>query len=203
MTTRQVIVEEQPYYRGTKRISWSAILAGAFVGVGLGFLLNLFGVAIGLSAFSMTESGSLSLMLGGLFGLIIATIVAMFFGGLTAGYLGRQYVPRRNLGLVYGFTTWSVSIILTAILGAYVGNYVNDYSTNITRQSVTVTQEKVVTKSTNAATTEQKVASMPTKDASTGIAVGAFVIFALFFIGAFSSCLGAHYGMTCRCGEEE
>lgn len=187
----------------TKRISWSAILAGAFVGVGLGFLLNLFGVAIGLSAFSMTESGGLSLMLGGLFGLIIATIAAMFFGGLTAGYLGRLYVPKRNLGLIYGFTTWSVSIILTAVLGAYLGSYVNDYSTNITHQSVTVTQEKVVAKSTNTATAEQKVANMPTKDVSTGIAVGAFVMFSLFFIGAFSSCLGAHYGMTCRCDEDE
>lgn len=197
-----VFLDEQNCYHRTKRISWSAIFAGAIVGVGLGFLLNLFGVAIGLSAFSMTESGGLSLMLGGLVGLIIATIAAMFFGGLTAGYLGRLYVPKRNLGLIYGFTTWSVSIILTALLAAYVGNYVNDYSTNITHQSVTVTQEKVVTKSTKAHE-EQKVSSMPIKDASTGIAVGAFVIFALFFIGAFSSCLGAHYGMRCRCGDEE
>ena len=39
-------------------ICWSAIFAGAFVGVGLGFLLHLFGSAIGLSAYSSNSTGA-------------------------------------------------------------------------------------------------------------------------------------------------
>ncbi|MBA2650910.1 MAG: hypothetical protein H0U73_01370, partial [Tatlockia sp.] len=39
------------------KISWSAIFSGALIGLGLGFLLQLFGIAIGLSAYHSTSAG--------------------------------------------------------------------------------------------------------------------------------------------------
>ena len=198
--TTQANIDDQNYYRSTKRISWSAILAGALVGVGLSFLLNLFGVAIGLSAFSMSESGAASLAVGGLLGLIISTIVAMYFAGLTSGYLGRLYVPKRNMGIVYGFTTWSVSLILTVVLTAHIGSYIDSYSTTVTRNSVVVSQVKAEPAKTSHISDEQKqkIETVTPKQATGGMAVGAFIVFALFFVGAFASCVGAHHGMGCR-----
>ena len=204
MTTKVATVDEHAHLHCPTRISWSAIVTGAFIGVGLSFLLNLFGVTIGLSAFSMTDQGVGSLAIGGLLGLIISAIASMFFGGFAAGYLGRLYVPKRNLGMLYGFTTWTVSIIISAVLTTYVGTYVDSYTSKITRNNVVVIQEKPdTTKISDSSSKEnqQKAESITPQEVSGGMAVGAFIVFALFFISAFSSCLGAHYGMSCRSDE--
>ncbi len=196
--TTQVNLDDQNYYRSTKRISWSAIFAGALVGVGLGFLLNLFGIAIGLSAFSMTDQGVVSLAAGGLLGLIIATVVAMYFSGYTAGYLGRLYVPKRNMGIIYGFATWSATLLLTVVLTTHIGSYVDSYTTTVTHNSVQVSQLKAVSEKTSHASDEEKQKIVTVKQATGGIAVGAFIVFSLFFVGAFASCVGAHHGMVSR-----
>ena len=201
MATQVNLIDDQNYYRSTQRISWSAILAGALVGVGLSFLLNLFGVAIGLSAFSMSEHGAASLAVGGLLGLIISTIVAMYFAGFTSGFIGRLYVPKRNMGMIYGFTTWSVAIILSAVLTAHIGSYIDSYSTNVTRNSVTVTQTNVVAEKASHKEDQQKMTAVIPKQVTGDIAIGAFIVFALFFVGAFASCLGAHHGMSCHSQE--
>ncbi len=196
MVTQVTHVDEHNYHC-TSHISWSAIIAGALVGVGLGFLLNLFGVAIGLSAFSMSDQGAATIAIGGLLGLIIATIIAMYFAGLTSGYLGRNHMPRCHMGLIYGFTTWSVAIILTAMLTAHLGSYIDTYTTTVTKNNVVVTQKAVSVKaSTNQ--DKQTIVNVTPKEASGGMAVGAFIVFGMFFVGAFSSCLGAHHGMTCK-----
>lgn len=67
---------------------WTAVIAGALVGLGIGFLLNLFGAAIGLSAYKMNQSEAV-LAIGGVIGLLIGVIVAMGASGFVAGYLGR------------------------------------------------------------------------------------------------------------------
>jgi len=202
MVTKTNTIDEHGHFHCPTRISWSAIVTGTLIGVGLSFLLNLFGVTIGLSAFSMTHEGVSSLAIGGFLGLIISTIVSMFFGGFAAGYLGRLYAPKRNLGVIYGFTTWSVSIILSAIVTSHFGHYVDTYSANVTGNTVNVMQEKPAA-STKAqpSTHEVQIAAVTPKEVSGGMAVVAFIVFALFFIGAFSSCLGAHYGMSCRSDE--
>ena len=200
MATKVNVINDHNHPHCPNRISWSAIVVGALVGMGLSFLLDLFGVTIGLSAFSMTDQGVASLAIGGLLGLIISTIVSMFFGGYAAGYLGRLYAPKRNLGTIYGFTTWSVMIILSAVVTSHVGDYVNSYSTNVTKSSITVTATQPVAVKASHAThkEEQKIATVTPKDPTGGIAVGAFIVFALFFVSALSSCMGAHFGMRCR-----
>lgn len=200
MTTKVNVIDETIHGHCRTRISWSAIFIGALIGVGLSFLMNLFGVTIGLSAFSMTDQGVMSLALGGLFGLIISTIIAMFFAGYASGYIGRLYVPRRNMGMIYGFTTWIVSIVMTALLTTYVGNYVDSYSATVTHSAVTVSQNQSASKASESSSSENQIQvdNITPKEASGGMAIGAFIVFALFFIGAFSSCLGARHGMSCQ-----
>ena len=106
-----------------QRMSWTAIFVGALVGAGLGFLLNLFGIAIGLSILTQKD-GAAALAVGGLLGFLIAVITSMVVAGYTAGYLGRTYCPKRNLGVLYGFTTWGVALILTAAVASHINHYV-------------------------------------------------------------------------------
>ena len=183
----------------SKRISWSAILVGALVGVGLGFLLNIFSVAIGLSAFTLGPDGAVIVALGGLIGIVLGLFVSMLVAGYTAGYLGRLYCPLRNLGIVYGFTTWTVTLLLSAVVTAHMSTYVTTYANTVSNSTVIVstnqsnTPTTVTTKSNSEGT--QKAVKINTTPKT--LAWGAFSIFALLFIGAFASCVGACWGMRC------
>jgi hypothetical protein len=185
-----------------KRVSWSAIFAGALVGMGLGFLLNLFGFAIGLSAFTLNEQGAAVLAVGGLIGVIIAVIASMATAGYTAGFLGRLYCPHRNLGILYGFLTWSVALVLSAILAGHVSNFVGGYTT-AAASSVNITSKNNMTPSVNVQSTPTTGNAAGTQNVNVNttprnLAWTAFIIFILFLIGAISACAGACWGMTCR-----
>ena len=116
-----------------KRLSWTAIFAGAFVGVGASFLLNLLCVGIGLSAFSATEDGATVLAIGGFVGLVISAFISMFAAVWVAGYIGRPLSSNRHLGELYGFITWSVALILTILLASHVGKFVTDFNDSLVK----------------------------------------------------------------------
>lgn len=186
------------YLHSMRRISWSAIFAGALVAIGLGFLLHLFGMAIGITALSMGDDGAYMVTIGGLIGLIVGVIVSMLAAGYAAGYLGRLYCPSRNLGILYGFVTWSLALLLSAILASHASNYVANYTNNLSQTTV------VGSGSDNSAavgtTTPDRTArpSASVKATPETLAWSAFVVFLLFFIGAFSTCVGAMWGMSCQ-----
>lgn len=189
----------QCYHYPHKRICWTAIIVGSLIGLGLSFLLNLFGVAIGLSAISVGDNGGVSIAIGGFLGFIIAIIASMATAGYAAGYLGRHYCPQRNLGILYGFTTWSVALVLSAALMGTVSNY----SHTMANSNLVVTEDTAHYNVSNQADTvpyERTSSQTNTKvEAASGhLAQGAFMLFGLFFIGAFSACVGACYGMRCQ-----
>lgn len=177
-----------------KRICWSAIFVGAVIALGLSFLLNLFGIAIGLSAVSMGPNGSVSLALGGMLGFVIAVIVSMIVSGYAAGYLGRLYAPKRNLGILYGFTTWSVALVLSAVMMGNISNYSHTAANStLTLATNASTQAHDVTIKTS---TDEQPSNNKVTTTSTHLAAGAFLIFALFFVGAIATCIGACWGMS-------
>jgi len=148
-----------------KRISWSAIFVGALVAVGLSFLLDLFGVAIGLSAFTMSKDGAVVLSGGGLLGVIIGIVASMVVAGYAAGYLGRFYCPQRNLGIVYGFTTWTVALLFSAVVAAQISSYVTSYSKAISHSVLVTSQNN--TQSTSATVTHKSESSSESNDQTT------------------------------------
>lgn len=183
-----------------KRISWSAILIGALVALGLGFLLNLFGVAIGLSALS-TDAGQTSIAIGGFLGLLIGTIATMFVAGYTAGYLGRLYSPRQNIGVVYGFGTWTLALVLAALVSTPFANYLASYS-NLTAVVAAEGQQVIGGETTGetAQTTPQN--QFQNMNISPSMVTWiSFMAFLLFFIGALSCCFGAYWGMSREIGD--
>ncbi|STX28342.1 Uncharacterised protein [Legionella beliardensis] len=190
-------------YPSWKRISWSAVFVGALVGVGLGFLLNLFGIAIGLTAFTInSDTGATAVAIGGLIGMLIGIIASMVAAGYTAGYLGRHYCPKRNIGVIYGFTTWTLALLLSAIVTAHIGNYVASYTNNMARTGTVLSKNNTMATAANSLTAtstqagnggQNTVAASPES-----LAVSAFIVFVLFFIGALASCFGAVWGMNCK-----
>lgn len=186
-----------------KRLSWSAITTGALVGIGLSFLLNLFSVAIGLSIVTTTQEGLISLAVGGFIGLIIGAIVSMFVAGFTAGYLGRPYCVKRNLGVLYGFTTWCLALILMVLLTSYMGRYIKSYSDFISGPRTTIfTTHKEAPVVILSSTTQNTTATVEPKTTEQSLGYSPFLIFTLFFISALASCFGGHYGMSCRCDDD-
>lgn len=190
-------------YPAWRRISWSAIFVGALVGVGLGFLLNLFGLAIGLTAFSVnSDTGATAVAIGGLIGMLIGIIASMLAAGYTAGYLGRHYCPKKNVGVIYGFATWTLALLLSAIVTAHMGNYVASYTSNMARTGVAAKNDTMATAAnTLTPTNTQAGAANKTNTVAASpesLAASAFIVFVLFFLGALACCFGAVWGMNCR-----
>ena len=190
------------YVCGARCISWSAIFVAALVALGLGFLLNLFSIAIGLSAYRMTPEGAQSLAMGGVVGLAIGGIAIMFFAGWIAGFLGRSRCYNHSCGGLYGFTTWCLALVITILLAAHVAKFVTTYKNFIahpTYSSVQVTDNTAAPTVSTAPTANGDVAVVnPEK-----IAMDTFVVFLLFFLGALACTFGGHCGMRTCCKREE
>lgn len=185
-----------------KCISWSAILVGAFVGLGLSFLLNLFSIAIGLVAYKTTGDGAV-FVIGGYLGLVIGAVVAYFFAGWSAGHLGFPHCAK-DRGTFYGFTTWVVSGVLGMMLADHMGHYAS-YRTNLlsnpSASYVTVVDVPASASSSSSSTsTDSSATSTASTDkaATNGLMTVAFASFFLFLIAALSSILGAHCAYRCR-----
>ncbi|CEG58411.1 hypothetical protein [Legionella fallonii] len=202
-----MITDDQKCYKTTlTHIYWTAILAGAFVGVGLGFLLNIFSMAIGLSAYTATANGATAIAIGGILGLLIGVIAAMGTAGFVAGYLGRFYHCYCHGGVLYGFITWSIALMLSAILLVPIAHYVDFYEENLNpalTAPTEVSNTKMSDTDVSASASEQKVTSQQTLNMSSKhLAWSGWILFILFFIGALSSCIGACYGMRCKREEQ-
>lgn len=167
--------------------SWKPILIGAIVGVGLTFLLNLFGVAIGLTAYTET-GGTETLAFGGLIATAFSTVVAMFVAGWVSGYMGIRYCTKRHLGILYGFLTWSVALIIGIVLAGFVQDYVAYYSHALAGSHDYHRGSNAVA-----------AAVSPTPE---NVKISAYIMFVLFFLGAFAATLGGHLGMRYVCRSE-
>lgn len=177
--------------------SWTAVIAGALVAIGLGILFNVFGLAIGLSATNLSDTGQTTLAIGGFIGLLITIIVSMLAAGYTTGFLSRHSNALPKFGILYGFSTWVMFIILAAILTTPVSNYLSvQYkltpSTNITKSITERVQTEVV--SANSVKESDTVISESAKNA----AWTTFLIFIMLFFSALSTCLGTIFGLGCK-----
>lgn len=173
-----------------KCISWSAIIIGALVGIGLSFLLNLFSLAIGLTAFTTNDTGMTAVAIGGFLGFVIGTIVSMFVAGYTAGYLGRRYTAGRNLGVIYGFSAWCLALLLMIAFANPVASFVSSYSGYVTDHKRVMINNPYQTPSPS-----NGMSSAQTEQSANDAGKAGLVLFVLFFLGALSSSFGGYYGM--------
>ncbi|KTC93863.1 MULTISPECIES: hypothetical protein [Legionella] len=184
-------------------ISWSAIFSGAFIGVGLGFLLQLYGVAIGLSVFNASPNGTTAIAIGGLIGFLIGVIISMGSAGFVAGYLGRSHHCHCHGGVIYGFLTWSIALLLSALMIMPLSHYTSAYTKNLA-PTISVDQSSpqpiAITSSANSSSSNMAMENNQTnvKVTPNTLTGSSWIMFMLFFIGAISSCIGACMSMKCK-----
>lgn len=202
-----------------KCLSWSAIIAGAFVAIGLGFLLNLFGIAIGLTAYTTTPEGVTTLAVGGYIGMAIGVLVVMFVAGWVSGFLGYcAGCVHCNIGALYGFVTWSLALILTILLTSSVGQFTaiqyealtnpnssamrmsSMPSMNVNSNAQSVASNAQMASSSNAMASNNKGNSSNTaqtndEKAAKTLGKSLLLVFLLFFVGAIICCYGGYVGM--------
>lgn len=201
-------MSDHPYLCGIKCISWSAIIFSALIGFGLTFLFNMFAISVGLSAFTTNPDGNTTLAIGGFVGLVVAAFVSMFIAGWISGYLGRPYCMRRNLGELYGFGTWSVTLLFTIILVANVSQLLTHYNYIVDRNTTTISYTNnqaapIVSEQTkeHADNTSSTHLTVNTEKATNAVGQATFIIFFLFFISALASMFGGRRGMRYRKSE--
>ena len=186
------------------RICWSAIFCGALVGLGLGFLLHLYGSAISLSAYSSSPSGASVIAMGGFLGLLVGTIASMMTAGFVAGYLGRYHYYHVSGGIIYGFITWSLSLFMSVLLAGAVMQYVSTYTHGLRNTvventpKVQITDEQVNDNNLPIPTHQNTSKETSKVVTPTELAWSGWIVFILFFVGALSSCIGAILGMNCK-----
>lgn len=111
-----------------ERLSWGAIIAGTLVVLILMFLFNLIGLAIGMSTLrpetrDVSEDGG-AIITRSLVWVIVSNLLALFVGGLFAGYFAG--IPDGRDGMLHGILTWAISGIITALfVVSNVGRMVN------------------------------------------------------------------------------
>jgi hypothetical protein len=105
--SRETIIDRrQPAMR------WSAVFAGAAVAVGLWVLLQTLGMGVGLAAIDTDDAGSLrGAGIGTSVWSLLAPLIAMFGGGLFAGWLASTRDPK--VAGMHGVVVWA----FTAVLG--------------------------------------------------------------------------------------
>jgi hypothetical protein len=197
MNTEQCVtskVEMCKHYCGIKCLSWSSIIAGALVAIGLSFLLNLFSTAIGLSIYKVSPEGVSKLAVGGMLAFAIGIIATMFFSGWVAGYFGRSHCDKKCCGALYGLTTWCLALILMIMLMLPFSRFVTSYTNYLSHTQMSTTISSKINE-TSSVTIQS--------EADVGdLSKGAFVLFLLFFLGALASTCGGHVGV-CICKNKE
>jgi hypothetical protein len=114
MSTVTTEIRHEPDAPVYSRVSWSAILGGAFVAFALYFLLDLVGAAIGLSMLDNRDMEGFATGAG--IWTILSIAVALFVGG----YVTSCFTVGENHfeAFMYGAIVWGVSFALVLWLGA-------------------------------------------------------------------------------------
>jgi ABC-type multidrug transport system fused ATPase/permease subunit len=189
------------------RISWSAVISGALVAIGLSFLLNIFTISIGLTAYTNSPDGNKVLVIGGYIGIVLCAMVSMFISGWVSGFLGHYKFNLREcfnikISILHGFSSWCISLILSICLMANVDQffyskehslYHNEMIDKLTRDNFE--KNGTLKKDSSSPDNFDFRGKNETKIESKNIGKSLFLTFILFFVGAVMSAYGACVGM--------
>jgi hypothetical protein len=196
ISNKGVIVANQGSPLTNSAISWTAILAGAIVGFGLNFLLNFLGLALGLSIFTEKIHHTLAVSMSGSIAFILVAVISMFSAGWVAGRLTQHSLMRKTWGIVYGFISWSILLIMTVILITNMIQF-SYFHTSFTSKELTgirITNQQPML-------TEAQSVNADIKNKT--ITLNAQITFLIFLLGASSSCIGGYLGYRPASEEEK
>jgi hypothetical protein len=99
------------------RVSWGAVFAGGIVAIAVGVMLNILGVAIGVSTVDATTGdtpSASSFGIGGGIWLLVANLIGLGVGGYVAARLsGTSDGTDSSL---HGLAVWGIAFLISAVL---------------------------------------------------------------------------------------
>jgi hypothetical protein len=105
--------ENAPY--AYSLVSWGSVFAGAVIAVALGAMLNIAGVALGLSTLSPGDRDAAEVFtVGAGLWLALSTVVGMLVGGYVAARSAHN--PDHHEGALHGASVWAVGFLLAFFL---------------------------------------------------------------------------------------
>ena len=115
-------------------VSWSAVLAGAFVTAAVSFLLMMLGAGMGMSSISPWPDGAVASRVapGAIVWIVVVQLLACAFGGYVAGRLRTKWVAVHDHEVYFrdtahGLLVWEVSFVLTsAFLSSFAASLARD-----------------------------------------------------------------------------
>ncbi len=168
-----------------KKLSWRAVFAGAVVAIGLTFLFNMLTLGIGLTAYTQSQEGALSLVFGSFAWIIIGSYLMLFISGWVAGKLAsHEHCKPCSEGVVCGFIMWSLYLLISLFVLSHV---TESSSTALFKSSLL-----------NFSVENSKAAASSNSDAVHAVhtmGIATLATFFIFFVGALGSCIGAYCGM--------
>lgn len=206
MTDNRIYTQkhEHDHVCGHHRVSGMAIVIGALVAIGLGFLANILSLAIGLTAFPVSTEGKVAFAATGFVWLVVLAIVTMFIAGWVAGWLGRPLAFKRKLGEIYGFSAWVLALVVTILLANSAGDYLTQRTYMVDRTNPAFQLTNQVTSAVTGQTARSSGgvrANTPEAEAE-NLGTISFATFFILFIGALSATFGGRVGIRHRRRDE-
>jgi hypothetical protein len=180
-------------------VSWSAIIAGAFVSGSLALIFILLGIGLGLSVISPWSGeglGATTIGVAAIIWLIATHAIASGLGGYLAGRLRTKWSIGDSDEIFFrdtahGFLVWAVSIIITLFLlgssvSAIVTSGVELVGRTVDLGEITIPRDEI-TEPTGVDKTQAEEIRRTTRTAS-------LWIFAALLFGAFCASLAATFG---------
>jgi hypothetical protein len=180
-----------------RSFSWSGVIAGALIGIGLSFICNLFAFSIGVSVFTNPSTEPQSMAIGGMICLVIISIFTMGTAGWVAGYLSHPKCLHRDMGVIHGFSAWCVVLLAMVLMGGHVERFISHNVAELYHAPVVNEMDMSHQPATDAASNTSTASSADAAhqaDVAKKVATGAFLLFVLSFLGALASCAGGHWG---------
>lgn len=191
-------------------ISWGAVLAGAFVAVGLSFLFHLLTLGIGLSSVTTSERGMEALAFGVLIWALVGGYLVFFCSGWIAGALGRSCCTHPCQGLIYGFLVWVLAMLISATMmtkitestsamakGNSVITIMSENNNSNTNATTSTNVQNPAAKKNNPE--EEAAMENQAKEMIHTTGIASLATFFLFLVGALGASFGGYYGARgCR-----
>lgn len=105
------------YLYPVSRIGWGAVIAGFFIATVTQLLLNILGVAIGLTVVGAEgQTSGTAIGVGAGIWTVISSVISVFVGAWVAGRY--TSIPERGEGSLQGALVWSLSLIFFVYIAA-------------------------------------------------------------------------------------
>jgi len=172
-------------------ICWSSIISGSLVAIGLVFLFCLLTEGLGLSSATRTEGGTEILVFAVLAWLFVGSYVVFFISGYVTGKVARPHCEHSCHGLLYGFMSWALAIIVSIMLVTPMTQSKSILMIKTTQAEVITTPNEQQSNNNN----NNELMTPATQQEVHKVGLATLAAFLVFAAGALGSSLGGYYAI--------